>query len=378
MSKEVEQSLKELKEKILNLKKSSSNISEMDTRQGLINPLFRAMGWDFGDFESVKSECKFGNYKDPADYAFFSQKDKETPLLILEAKAFGSDLNNPKYIKQLCTYLGEAGTQWGVLSNGSRYVMYNSKAGGSYESWRFMTLSIEDMDTDDGLPTQELAEKFVGLLSRGCLENKDIQKTYKEHMVDYQIENAMASLMSEPFDTLAKAIKKEFKEERVGTVEDIKIPVKRIISYLEDIADEEGKIQIDMSSGTLEDDDTVIASVAHNKEGKDDSESNVKKKKRVSIADLISSGLVAEGDSWKLVSKGEVFWGRVTGNGEIEVDGTSYGTPSKAACIVVQKVSPEARSRNGWSKWQYKNESGEWTEICHLRDTYSTRMRENN
>ena len=110
-------------------------LSETDTRQGLINPLFRALQWDFGDFESIRSELRVPQFNEPVDYAFYSSKTKtDTPILLLEAKRLGSDLAHKNHVKQLTSYLGATGVQWGVLSDGNRYVLYNSLGGTSFDS----------------------------------------------------------------------------------------------------------------------------------------------------------------------------------------------------------------------------------------------------
>ena len=44
-----------LKDRIIKTEAGNIQLSETDTRQGLINPLFRALQWDFGDFESIKA-----------------------------------------------------------------------------------------------------------------------------------------------------------------------------------------------------------------------------------------------------------------------------------------------------------------------------------
>lgn len=66
--------LKNLKKRILEVEKHSTRLSEQDTRQGLINILFRHLGWDFSDFTSVRSELRNKKYNDPVDYAFFVKK----------------------------------------------------------------------------------------------------------------------------------------------------------------------------------------------------------------------------------------------------------------------------------------------------------------
>ena len=48
-----------VKERIVSLESKDTQLSETDTRQGLINPLFRALGWDFSDFSSIKRGADF-------------------------------------------------------------------------------------------------------------------------------------------------------------------------------------------------------------------------------------------------------------------------------------------------------------------------------
>ena len=77
-----------LKERIIKTEAGDTQLSETDTRQGLINPLFRALQWDFTDFDSIRSELRVPQFNEPVDYAFFSLKKKSSkPILLLEAQA---------------------------------------------------------------------------------------------------------------------------------------------------------------------------------------------------------------------------------------------------------------------------------------------------
>jgi len=40
------------------------------------------------------------------------------------------------------------GVQWGVLSDGNRYVLYNSRGGTSFDDQKFLALEIKTVDTD--------------------------------------------------------------------------------------------------------------------------------------------------------------------------------------------------------------------------------------
>ena len=355
--------LSRIKKKILELEKNSVKVTEQDTRQGLINELFRGLGWNFSDFNLIKSEFRHQNYNEPVDYAFFSEKDKGRPLLLVEAKALGTDLDHSKTVKQLCTYLGEMGVQWGLLTDGNKYIMYNSKSGLSFEDQKFLTMQIKTANTDDGQPYEDLADQFMALLGKNCLENNGIQKAYKSHVINRYIEDALNSLLSEPFETLAKAIKNELKEEKIKVPYDLRIGQKQILSYLELIKDEEGRIPLDAESTLVNSDDNILHDIAKQEGESSHSEKNYRPK-RIGLSDLLTNRLLQEGDSLRLESKGEVTWGRVTGNGEIEVDGKTFANPSGASSSVLHRTS------NGWSYWKFRDSCGKWSSISKLREQH--------
>ena len=51
---ELVDTVKKLKRRIIEIEAGKNDLSETDTRQGLINPLFRALGWDFSDFDILR------------------------------------------------------------------------------------------------------------------------------------------------------------------------------------------------------------------------------------------------------------------------------------------------------------------------------------
>lgn len=355
--------LTDLQKRIISIESDQRQLSETDTRQGLINPLYRALDWDFGDFESVKSELRHKNFNEPVDYAFYSSKEKDRPILLLEAKRYGTDLAAKRIVKQICEYMAEFGVQWGVISDGNKYVLYNSRGGDSFAHKKFLTLEIKTADTEDGIPLSELARKMIGLLSRDCLENQEIQQAYEDHMRNQQIQRAMASLMSTPFDTLVTAIRREFKEERVRANPGLRIAKQHIEEFLDSIADEEGRIAVDLESEEIHSDEGVIESAAEADETKVTTEVR-SYGKRVLIKDLLDAGLIHEGDNWRFERKGEVSWGRVVGTGQLEVKGELHSNPSRAAQGLVQG------GVNGWYYWQYKTPDGQWNRIRDLRKIY--------
>ena len=60
---------------------------------------------------------------------------------------------------------------------------------------------------------------------------------------------------------MCKAIQREFKEERVGLPDGIKISMKHIKAYVESISDEAGRIPVDLEAEAIHTDDAVQDSV---------------------------------------------------------------------------------------------------------------------
>ena len=179
-------------------------------------------------------------------------------------------------------------------------------------------------------------------------------------MINAKIKVALDSLLSEPFETLVAAIRREFKEKRVGVPEGIRITKKHVQDFIQSISDESGRIPVDLEAEIIHTDDAVQENVVASGMGGENG-------KRVTIADLLAEGLVKEGDQWKLTSKGETTWGRVESNGQLEVNGTGYGNPSKAYMAVLGKPG------NGWYYWHY-GANDEYHRIDVLRGVYGERI----
>ena len=325
----------------------------------------------FSDFSSIRSEVSPDNYKDSVDYAFYNKKDNSKPVMLLEAKKLGTNLKDPRIIKQLCNYLGVMGTQWGLITDGNKYVMYNSNSGTSFEDKKFKTWEIKTFDTDDGVSLQNLAEQFLGLIERKCLENDEIQNTYEQYAVKSQIEDAIDSLLTKPFDTLINAIRREFKEERVIVRNGLKIKSSQIKDHLEQLTDDDGRVQFDgLRDLEIDKSNDIISKVASFQESKDN---NAKKltfsnvRKRITVQDLLNKNLLKEGQPLRFEFKGEVTWGRVTGNGQIEVNGEAFDSLSGAGA----KARGDGKGCSGWYYWAYKDsDTGNWEKLLSLRNKF--------
>ena len=152
-------------------------------------------------------------------------------------------------------------------------------------------------------------------------------------MINRRSSSRLTACSPSPFETLVAAIRREFKEERVGVPEGIRVTKKHVEDFIQSISDESGRIPVDLEAEVIHTDEALQANVVAS--GTSGEKKVPAHGKRVTIADLLAEGIVKEGDQWKLSSKGETTWGRVESNGQLEVNGTGYGNPSKAYMAVL-------------------------------------------
>lgn len=117
--------------------------NEADTKAALIEPVLEALGWDVKDPDAVSREWRgTGPRKDnPADYALFSHYG-ETPVLLIEAKPLGADLDADDGAKQAITYANNQGVEWCVLTDGWRWDVYRARAPGKGIERRFLRADL--------------------------------------------------------------------------------------------------------------------------------------------------------------------------------------------------------------------------------------------
>ena len=84
-SESLKDTILKLKDRIIRTEAGNMQLSATDTRQGLINPLFRALQWDFGDFESIRSELRVPQFNEPVDYALGVALLRRRPRRLLRA-----------------------------------------------------------------------------------------------------------------------------------------------------------------------------------------------------------------------------------------------------------------------------------------------------
>ena len=118
---QVEEALKEILEHI----PESRNIylsNEQAVSAQLIEPVLIALGWKTSNPKFVRHNAAFDDGKIP-DYTLL--KDLKN-ILIVEAKNLSVKLTEQKVIDQLSNYCYKQGVDFGILTNGLRWLLFNT------------------------------------------------------------------------------------------------------------------------------------------------------------------------------------------------------------------------------------------------------------
>lgn len=100
---------------------AAGSVSETATKEQLIYPLLEAFGWDIKDPEVAGFEVQAGG-KNKADLML--SKDKAVKI-VLEAKAYGRELESNEFRKQLKGYFENCHAYIGILTNGVQYDFFS-------------------------------------------------------------------------------------------------------------------------------------------------------------------------------------------------------------------------------------------------------------
>ncbi len=109
---------------------------ETRTRQVLIDPLLRELGWDVSDPEVVQLEYRVGQQW--ADYALMSDSQ---PVAVIEAKRLGRGLEDDE-IMQVLNYANRDGIDYMIVTDGDHWEMYEVFKRGTLEERMLMKVQL--------------------------------------------------------------------------------------------------------------------------------------------------------------------------------------------------------------------------------------------
>jgi len=190
---------------------TGKKISENDTKEVLISRLLRELSWNIYDPQEVKREYKHKNHPDSADFALILNNK---PVLLIEAKELNNLLDNVKDWSQAMNYASNVGIKWSILTNGNRYLFFNSNAQEDYENKLFKEFHIEKMNDSDAL-------EFYNILSKESISRGNIENIWKHEYYTKTILDIIQNLFNESDMGLVNLIKKKSNPEMKMKKEDI-------------------------------------------------------------------------------------------------------------------------------------------------------------
>jgi hypothetical protein len=333
-------------------------IGEQNTKSILIEPLLRALGWDIEDFEEVQREYKPKPADNPVDYALFILR---TPRLFVEAKALGGNLDDRKWANQIMGYAAVTGVEWVDLTDGNEYRVYNAHAPVPIEEKLFRAVRI----TDDGAQAGETLD----LLSKAQMRENLIEVLWKSYYVDRQIGRTIEDLFGpDPDPAFVKFVRNRLPK---LSPSEVRAGLTRL------------RVRLDFPSVPA-----AVAKKARSTEEQPPSEplapSNEESEsafgagtpwRKVTIDDLVASGLLRLPLELQRTYKGHRLVGLITAEGRVAWQGREFNSVSTAAGAARASIigSPPGRKypqTNGWEFWQFVDEDGQPKPLDALRQRY--------
>jgi len=116
--------------------------SEMQVREGIVNPILRGLGWNPENPEEVQHNVS--SEEGIPDYSLFKNNKK---VLFIEAKKLSIDIEKREVIRQLANYCFGEGMKYGALTNGSIWVLFRAFQEGTTLAERVVWKT--DIENDD-------------------------------------------------------------------------------------------------------------------------------------------------------------------------------------------------------------------------------------
>jgi len=333
-------------------------IGEQNTKSTLISPVLRALGWDDANLDEVRLEYRPKAGDKPVDYALLLQRE---PQLFLEAKALDENLEDRRWSSQIISYAAVAGVEWVVLTNGDEYRIYNAHAPVPVESKLFRSVRLtEDIDK---------AAESLALLSKAELRRNSLAELWRSYSIDTRVKEAVSALFQpEPSRWLVRHLTRQLPGLSQG---EIKAALNR------------ARISLDFpgyepSTGLPQVDTPGLVKSRRVKPEKRDGRKDAEQQ-GVSLRDLINAGLVTQGLALRKKYLGHEVSAHICADGSVQLGDHSYDSLSTAAGMARVEVKgppPDGRrfyQTNGWTFWEFEDESGQRRPIDHLRKLYLRR-----
>ena len=293
------------------------NLSESDTRAYLVDPLLRLLG--FADVKHLRREVTVPATKEFLDYELLVDGQ---PEVIVEAKAVRHSLSD-RHAAQCVQYASVLGVRWCLITNGLAWALYDAHATGPLREKRVAEVRLDGDET-----AAEEAWAVLSAFSRHALAQSN-------PITSLLVDRVVADDLSRSDSTAVRALRRSVQQrfgERVST-EAVVSAIERVLRASAPAAEagaEEPGAQIETEP------ESTPPRPRRTKGGG----------RRVTIAELVDAGLLPPDATLEATVSGVTHIGRLR-EGQLEVNGVTYGTPSAASAAI-------GSSSNGWVDWRYR------------------------
>jgi len=307
-------------------------LSEQNTKTALIEPDLEALGWDIRDSDEVHREFKPTTKDNPVDYALNVLRK---PKLLVETKPLGENLADRKWVGQILGYAAVAGVDWCVLTDGDEYRIYKVNVPLDADEKLFFQMRLSNC------PEAEVT-KTLTYISRSNLEDNLLEVIWKAHFVDRRVKQTLQDMIGSAHKGLIRLIRSRFSDLKPR-----------------EIAESLRRLDVRIDSITTSDPTVHARQTAPKRPG---GEKKRKQKSHVdygvTLADLISAGLLVPPLKLFRRYKGTMLEATLLADGAVEYEQQRYATCSAAAESARATVSGRRMNTNGWSFWQYRDADG--------------------
>ena len=319
------EAVSKVRRRILRIRDRGEKIGEENTKNALINPLLRALGWDIGELDEVSMEYRRKPKDNPVDYALFLLRKE---CLFIEAKALEKDIDDDKWTLQVLSYATAVGVEWCVLTNGDEYRLYNSLAPVPADKKLFRNFRVSEANEND------FALETLQLISKDKMGENRLKVLWRAHFIDSHVKAALQKILSPDNDSIVRLIKKT--TQGIGPVE-IRESLKR--------ADIQISFPVPHIGGELEEPGPTPPG-------------------KPGIKDLIKAGVIKTPFHLEADYKGKKFTATVQADGSVLFDGKKYSSLSTAAGMARATVRKPPPGRtypqtNGWTFWKFRKPGNE-------------------
>ena len=284
-------------------KYSDLRLSEADTRSYLIDPVLRLLGYE--SVENLRREVSVPATKEFIDYEL---RVGGAPHVLIEAKAIRHELTD-QHSAQCVQYAAVLGVRWCLITNGVEWLLYDATAKGPLAKKR-----VADVKLDTSEASCLHAWNVLSLFAREELErSRPINTLLIGRVVLDELDDAESSIV----ESLRRAIQTRFGE-RV-TNADVVATIRKLIrpNDLVPLPTPPAPIlEPSPKSGPFSPTPGATAPEPS--------------KRRVTLRDLVTAGLLPEGASIEANVKGVTHVARIVA-GQIQLEGATYDSPSAAS-----------------------------------------------